>query len=98
MFLEELEDVLEDERRAVEQERMQLANEKANVRRTLETVKAELAKHHQGQGNVPALMHAGGQASQAAMGPQTTANPVGAATSLDGTMGPLPGGNYAQLS
>ncbi|VDC01734.1 unnamed protein product [Peniophora sp. CBMAI 1063] len=95
---EELEDVLEDERRALEAERLQLAAERQNVRRTLEGVRAELAKHQQGQGSMQALMHAGGAASAATVGPQTTANPVGAGVSMDGNMGPMMGGSYATLS
>jgi len=98
---EELEDVLEEERRALEAERLALAGERAQIRRSLDTVRAELTKHQaSGGGNTAGLMHAAGQAAAGvgASGQGTVVAPVQNGASVDGSTGPVPGGNVLALS
>ncbi len=96
---EELEELLEEERKSLESARMALVNERVNLRRMLEHVKAELAKH----GNVPsagltaAVTQA--QAGLATSGQGTKMNEVQGGAPADGDMGPIgEGANVAQLS
>ncbi|KAI0716428.1 SWIRM domain-containing protein, partial [Earliella scabrosa] len=95
---EELEELLEEERKSLESARMALVNERVNLRRMLEHVKSELAKH----GNTPsagltaAVTQA--QAGLATSGQGTKVSEVQGGAPVDGDMGPVgEGANVAQL-
>ncbi|EJC99280.1 SWIRM-domain-containing protein [Fomitiporia mediterranea MF3/22] len=90
---EEMESVLEEERRALAAQRAALANERTNVRRTLETVRAELAKNGGMLPNGAAVANALAQSA-----PQgTKMSPVDGGVSLEGDAGPSTEGNFQQL-
>ena len=80
---EELEEVLEEERKTLESARMALVNERVNLKRMLDSVKAELGKH------VPASLGTTGQG--------TVVNDVDAGAAMEGDLGPVADGNFAQL-
>jgi len=80
---EELEEVLEEERKALESARMALVNERVNLKRMLDGVKTELGKH------VPASLGTTGQG--------TVVNDVDAGATMEGALGPVADGNFAQL-
>ncbi|KAL4079467.1 Smarcc1 protein [Scleroderma citrinum] len=80
---EELEEVLEEERKGLESARMALVNERVNLKRMLDGVKAELGKH------VPVSLGTTGQG--------TVVNDVDAGTAMEGDFGPVADGNFAQL-
>lgn len=63
---EELEELLEDERKSLESARMALVNERVNLRRLLDNVKSELAKH--GATPNPGLANAVAQAQTGLVG------------------------------
>ncbi|KAI0035443.1 Smarcc1 protein [Vararia minispora EC-137] len=94
---EELEDVLEEERRTLEAERLALANERASVRRTLDAVRAELAKHQAGTGNTAQMLQVANAANATAVAPGTVATLVQNGASVEGVMGPVQGGSVASL-
>jgi len=96
---EELEELLEDERRSLESARMALVSERVGLRKMLDTVRSELAKHGNG-GTSGTLAAAAGQAQSAlaASGQGTKVSEVASASPLQGDMGPVSGGNVAQLS
>lgn len=91
---EELEDLLEDERRTLESARLNLMNERINLKKTLDTVKGELAKHQSGTPNPAGLTAALQQGAAVANAQGTTAAQV----QYDAEMGPVNGGTMAQLS
>ncbi|KIM70476.1 hypothetical protein SCLCIDRAFT_18602 [Scleroderma citrinum Foug A] len=80
---EELEEVLEEERKALESARMALVNERVNLKRMLDGVKTELGKH------VPASLGTTGQG--------TVVNDVDSGATMEGDLGPVADGNFAQL-
>jgi len=92
---EELEDILEEERKSLESARMGLVNERLNLKRMLETVRAEMVKNNPA-GAVQVVNQAGphpfGTTSQGTM-----VNEVGA-SSTQGDIGPVPDGSTLQLS
>lgn len=92
---EEMETVLEEERRALEAQRLALANERTNMRRTLENVRAELAKN---AGAVPPS--SGALASALSQGAQAVASKVSevpSGTPMEGDAGPVSDGSYQQI-
>ncbi|OJT08229.1 SWI/SNF and RSC complexes subunit ssr2 [Trametes pubescens] len=95
---EELEELLEDERKSLESARMALVNERVNLRRLLDNVKSELAKH--GATPNPGLANAVAQAQTGlgASGQGTKVNEVQGGAPTEGDLGPVSGGNIAQLS
>ncbi|EIW55293.1 Smarcc1 protein [Trametes versicolor FP-101664 SS1] len=95
---EELEELLEDERKSLESARMALVNERVNLRRLLDNVKSELAKH--GATPNPGLANAVAQAQTGlgVSGQGTKVNEVQGGAPADGDQGPVSGGNIAQLS
>ncbi|PCH35218.1 SWIRM-domain-containing protein [Wolfiporia cocos MD-104 SS10] len=97
---EELEELLEDERRSLESARMALVSERVGLRKMLETVRAELSKHANGSGTPAALAAVAGQAQSAlvASGQATRVTEVPGGAPADGNMGPVTGGNVMQLS
>ncbi|KAI0332796.1 Smarcc1 protein [Cubamyces sp. BRFM 1775] len=95
---EELEELLEDERKSLESARMALVNERVNLKRLLDNVKAELAKH--GATPNPGLANAVSEAQTGlnASGQGTKVNEVQGDVSMEGDAGPVSGGSVAQLS
>ncbi|KAH9933073.1 SWIRM domain-containing protein [Fomitopsis serialis] len=96
---EELEELLEDERRSLESARMALVSERVGLRKMLENVRSELTKN--ANGGSPANLVGAAQQAQTALatnGQGARVNEVPAGTPLDATSGPIPGGNVAQLS
>ena len=88
---EEMESVLEEERRALASQRLALANERANVKRTLETVRAELAKN----GGTAAAATALAQGMGSTQG--TKAMAVDSTTAMGDENGPSAAGNFQQI-
>ncbi|KAM5536082.1 hypothetical protein V8D89_010181 [Ganoderma adspersum] len=86
---EELEELLEDERKSLESARTALVSERANLRRMLDHVKTELAKHGQNPG--PGLAAAAGQAQVALVNSTqgTRVSEVQGGAPMDGDMGPI---------
>ncbi|KAI0739056.1 SWIRM-domain-containing protein [Daedaleopsis nitida] len=96
---EELEELLEEERKSLESARVALINERVNLRRMLEHVKAELAKHgsQPSAGLSAAVTQA--QSGLATSGQGTKVNEVQGGAPTDGETGPIgEGANLAQLS
>jgi len=85
---EELEDVLEEERKGLESARMALVNERVNLKRMLDGVRSELAKN--GRTSIP-------PANLGTTGQGTVAAEVPSSTALDGDSGPRNDGEFAQL-
>ena len=95
---EELEELLEEERKSLESARIALVSERANLRRMLDHVKTELAKHSQIPG--PGLAAAVNQAQAALAGSTqgTRLTEVQGGASMEGEMGPVgEGANVAAL-
>ncbi|TBU62639.1 SWIRM-domain-containing protein [Dichomitus squalens] len=95
---EELEELLEEERKSLETARVALVNERINLRRMLDHVKSELAKHGQNPG--PGLAAAAGQAqavlANSTQGTRVTEVQGGAP--MEGGLGPVgEGANVAAL-
>lgn len=90
---EEIEELLEDERRSLESARMSLVNERMGLKKMLDTVRGELAKNQAGVSTPGALMQAASQAQDSLMGTSTNVSEVPS----DGDVGPLSNGNIASL-
>ncbi|KAA1472087.1 SWIRM-domain-containing protein [Dentipellis sp. KUC8613] len=100
---EELEDLVDEERRSLEAARIGLVNERVGLKRTLETVRAELAKHQNsvvngGPGNTAGVAVAVQGASFGTTGQGTRVSEVQGGAPASGDMGPLSGGQVAALS
>ncbi|ETW77986.1 hypothetical protein HETIRDRAFT_325076 [Heterobasidion irregulare TC 32-1] len=101
---EELEDLLEEERRSLEITRVALVTERLGLQRTLESVNVELGKHATAiaagnmNGNTAGMAAAVSQASLGTTGQGTRASEVQGGAPTEGDMGPLSGGNVAALS
>lgn len=95
---EELEELLEDERRSLESARMALVGERVNLKKMLDNVKTELAKHAAGTGSAASVNAAASQAQTVldASGQGTRAQEVQGPA--EGDEGPVPGGTIAQLA
>ncbi|KIJ58891.1 hypothetical protein HYDPIDRAFT_101791 [Hydnomerulius pinastri MD-312] len=81
---EELEELLEEERKGLESARMALVNERVNLKRMLDGVKAELGKNV-----TPTSLGTTGQG--------TPVSEVQSGTAMEGDSGPVSDGNFAQL-
>lgn len=92
---EELEELLEEERRGLESARVALMNERTNVKKALESVRAELARH--GGGGGPLGAPAFQQAAAVAIAP-TMAQTVSEVQTTDGVNGPVGDGTMLPLS
>jgi SWI/SNF related-matrix-associated actin-dependent regulator of chromatin subfamily C len=90
---EELEDILEEERKGLENARMALVSERVGLKRVLDTVREELAKN--GQTDVPPAV---AQANLGTTGQGTVINEAQAQTAMEGDSGPISDGNVAQLT
>lgn len=101
---EELEDLLEEERRALEGARLALVSERMTLRKTLDNVRGELSKHAQSQaaggpGNVQGVVAAVSQANMGTSNQGTRAQEVPqGGTAMEGDGGPVSGGNVVALS
>ena len=95
---EELEELLEEERKTLESARMALVNERVNLKRMLEHVRSELAKHNSAPSAGLAAAVTQAQAGLAASGQGTRVNEVQGGASLEGDMGPVGDASLAQLS
>lgn len=100
---EEMEEVLEEERRALAAQRLALANERANVKKVLEGVRAEIAKstaQAQMQGSGMSIMSGGALAqafAQQQQGNAPKATPVEAGVPMDADSGPLIDAHMQQI-
>jgi SWI/SNF related-matrix-associated actin-dependent regulator of chromatin subfamily C len=90
---EELEEILEDERKSLESVRMALTAERVSLKRMLDTVRAELGKNGNGIG-VPSVI---GQVNLGTSGQGTVVNEVGDSANLEGEYGPVNDGSTLQL-
>ncbi|KAI0252518.1 SWIRM domain-containing protein [Lactifluus subvellereus] len=95
---EELEDILEEERRTLEAARVSLVNERIGLKRALEGVRAELARHSNGTGSAGAVAAAVAQTGLGTTGQGLRATEVQGGATAEGEGGPLGGGNIAALS
>ena len=86
---EELEELLEDERKGLESARVALLNERLTVKQSLETVRAELQSNGVDTGVIPNMGYTG-------QGTRVAGVQDGA--SLEGESGPIPGGSMIPLA
>jgi len=91
---EELEDILEEERKALESARMGLVNERVGLKKMLDTVRAEIAKNGVGPGVVGVVQQAG-PSVMGITGQGTVVNEVTGVVQGDG--GPISDGAMLQL-
>jgi SWI/SNF related-matrix-associated actin-dependent regulator of chromatin subfamily C len=90
---EELEDILEEERKGLESARMALVSERVGLKRMLDSVREEMVRN--GQTEVPPAV---AQANLGTMGQGTVINEVQPGTSMEGDTGPISDGNVAHLA
>ncbi|KAG9313646.1 Smarcc1 protein [Chiua virens] len=83
---EELEELLEEERKSLESTRMALVSERVNLKRMLDGVRAELGKNN-----------AGGVGNLGTTGQGTPVSEVPSGTPMEGDVGPVGDGSFAQL-
>ncbi|KAM6503579.1 SWI/SNF complex protein [Amanita muscaria] len=99
---EELEDLLEEERRSLESARVALMNERLNVKRALESVRAEIAKHGGvvAAATAPSAVPTFQQATVASTAPSMaqSVTEVSQSTPMDGANGPVQDGSMLPLS
>lgn len=95
---EELEDLLEEERRTLEAARVSLVNERIGLKRALEGVRTELAKHSNGTSSTGAVAAAIAQTGMGTTGQGLRATELQGNATVEGEGGPLSGGNIAALS
>jgi len=95
---EELEDLLEEERRTLEAARVALVNERIGLKRALDGVRAELAKHSNGTSSVGAVASAVVQTGLGTTGQGLRAAEVQGNATAESDGGPLSGGTIAALS
>ncbi|THH17566.1 hypothetical protein EW146_g3280 [Bondarzewia mesenterica] len=101
---EELEDLLEEERRSLESARLALVNERVGLKRALDGVRSELAKHASASaagnqnGNIAGIAAAVSQAGLGTTGQGTRVTEVQGGAPMEGDMGPIGGGNVVALS
>jgi len=90
---EELEDILEEERKGLESARMALVSERVGLKRMLDGIRDEMAKN--GQTDMPPAV---AQANLGTTGQGTVVNEVQAETAMEGDLGPVSDGNVAHLT
>ena len=96
---EELEDLLEEERRTLEAARVSLVTERIGLKRALDGVRAELAKHSNGTSSAGAAVTAAvAQTGFGTTGQGLRAAEVQGNATAESDGGPLSGGNIAALS
>jgi SWI/SNF related-matrix-associated actin-dependent regulator of chromatin subfamily C len=95
---EELEDLLEEERRTLEAARVTLVNERIGLKRALDGVRTELAKHSNGTSSTSAVAAAIAQTGLGITGQGLRATELQGNATAEGEGGPLSGGNIAPLS
>ena len=91
---EELEEILEEERRGLESARMALVAERVGLKRMLDSVRAELAKNGGGPGMQTALANT----NLGTTGQGTVVNPVAADVAITEDAGPVADASMLQLS
>lgn len=92
---EELEDILEEERRGLESARMALVNERLNLKKMLDNVRSEIAKHGVTSNGVASMVNAPGVMGTTGQGGMATEVQPGA---MEGDMGPVSDGSTLQLT
>ena len=95
---EELEDLLEDERRTLEAARVSLVNERVGLKRVLDGVRAELARHSNGTGSAGAVAAAVAQTGLGNVGQGLRATEVQGNAIAESEGGPSNGGNILSLT
>jgi SWI/SNF related-matrix-associated actin-dependent regulator of chromatin subfamily C len=90
---EELEEILEDERKGLESARMALVGERLNLKRMLDGVRSELAKN--GVHGLPTVI---GQVSMGTTGQGQLLTEVNGSSVLEGDSGPVNDGSLLQLT
>jgi SWI/SNF related-matrix-associated actin-dependent regulator of chromatin subfamily C len=90
---EELEDILEEERKGLESARMALVSERVGLKRMLDGIRDEMAKN--GQTEVPPAV---AEANLGTTGQGMVINEVQATTAMEGDLGPVSDGSVAQLT
>ena len=94
---EELEELLEDERKGLESARMTLVNERLSLKKMLDTVKVELTKQATGD-STPGTLAAAASQAQATLAANGTRVSEVPSTSLEGDMGPVNNPSIVPLS
>ncbi|PPR06826.1 hypothetical protein CVT26_003852 [Gymnopilus dilepis] len=92
---EELEDILEEERRALESARLSLVNERVGLKKMLDAVRAEITKNGVGP-NVATVVNQAGPHPLGTTGQGTIVSEVGS-SSAQSDVGPVPDGSTLQL-
>ncbi|KAI0688408.1 SWIRM-domain-containing protein [Cytidiella melzeri] len=94
---EELEELLEEERKGLESTRMSLVNERLGLKKMLENVKRELAASAEGMSGPGALSEIVSQAHSVLATHGTSVTQVSSGTPLEGDMGPVGPASIASL-
>ncbi|KAF8879659.1 SWI/SNF complex protein [Gymnopilus junonius] len=92
---EELEDILEEERKSLESARLSLVNERVGLKKMLDAVRAEITRNGVGPG-VAGVVAQGGPNPLGTTGQGATVTEVGS-SSVQSDIGPLPDGTTLQL-
>jgi SWI/SNF related-matrix-associated actin-dependent regulator of chromatin subfamily C len=95
---EELEDLLEEERRTLEAARVSLVNERVGLKRALDGVRAELARHSNGTSSAGAVAAAVAQTGLGTVGQGLRAAEVQGNAIAESEGGPSNGGNILSLT
>jgi SWI/SNF related-matrix-associated actin-dependent regulator of chromatin subfamily C len=95
---EELEDLLEEERRTLEAARVSLVNERVGLKRALDGVRAELARHSNGTSSAGAVAAAVAQTGLGNVGQGLRATEVQGNAIAESEGGPSSGGNILSLT
>ena len=95
---EELEDLLEEERRTLEAARVSLVNERVGLKRALDGVRAELARHSNGTSSAGAVAATVAQTGLGNVGQGLRAAEVQGNAIAESEGGPLNGGNILSLT
>ncbi|KAF9267655.1 Smarcc1 protein [Marasmius fiardii PR-910] len=95
---EELEEILEEERKGVESARLALQGERLSLKKTLDFVKGEIMKYGQGatSNGVTQVLNNPTVLGTTSQGPHATQLDMGG--SMDGGLGPIQDGSMLQLS
>ncbi|KAF8195995.1 SWI/SNF complex protein [Pholiota molesta] len=93
---EELEEILEEERKSLESARLGLVNERVNLKRMLDSVRSEISRNGVGPGVVNVVTQAGPH-PMGTTGQGAIVNEVGS-TSVQSDVGPVADGTNLQLS
>lgn len=91
---DEMEELLEEERRNLETSRVALVAERQNIKRVLENIRSEMARN----GSAPTLPHDAYQTTVDAGSQGTKITPVASDVPFEEGMGPIPEGSFQQLT